>query len=238
MMTALRFLAALMILLIPANSSYAMKSAIDTTMQEEPKTPKQSLILQLSQKIPGARIEITGPLRLNNRQSAENITSLVLMSEDAGQARFRANDAEGYQVEGIAPFSAWMPALVVKKRVLPGARIGAQGIVKQDVNAAVGLAREMRGLIVSPETNTDSLEARQTLLEGQFLTTSAVQTVPDVKRGDAVRIRMVSGNIVLMTNGTANEAAYIEQPVRVMTQKGKRDLVGKLSRDGTVEVKL
>jgi flagella basal body P-ring formation protein FlgA len=82
------------------------------------------------------------------------------------------------------------------------------------------------------------LESRQTILQGQFITSSAVQRIPDIRRGDSVRIRMISGGLAVSTQGTAEEPGYINGKMRVMANKSKREFVGELSADGVVEVKL
>ena len=82
------------------------------------------------------------------------------------------------------------------------------------------------------------LESRQTILEGYFLTTNAVQRLPDVRRGDPVTLKLISGELQLTTQGIAQEPASIRSNVRVMVLKTKKEMVGKLQDSNTVEVKL
>ncbi len=248
------------VLLVPADPAMAMKPiasseavAIDSvrasageaaspeklSSQSEAKTPTQKLIAQISARYPGARVELTSPMRIARGSVSDAISDVAYVADDGnGQVRFNATDSSGDVYEGTVRFSAWIPAWVLKKRILPGERLSSQDVVKQEVNAAFGMAHELRGLILPTGDSIESIEARQTLIEGQFITTSAIQKVPDLKRGDSVRIRLLSGGITLTTQGSATEPGFIDQPVRVMTLKGKRDLVGKLGRDGTVEVSL
>ncbi len=239
------------VLLVPADPAMAMKPiasseaiAIDSVRASAgeaapAKTPTQKLISQISARYPGARIELTSPMRVARGSVTDSVSDVAYVGDDGnGSARFNATDASGETYEGTVRFAAWVQAWVPNKRVHPGERLAAQDVVKQEVNAAIGMAHELRGLILSGNETMESVEARQTLVEGQFITTSAVQKVPDLKRGDSVQIRLLSGGVTLTTQGSATEPGYVDHPVRVMTLKGKRDLVGKLGRDGTVEVSL
>jgi flagella basal body P-ring formation protein FlgA len=81
-------------------------------------------------------------------------------------------------------------------------------------------------------------EAIQTIMEGQFLVTSSFRKVPDVRRGDSIRVNIVSNGLILMALGTSEESGYINHSIRVRTGKTKRELVGKLLPGGVIEVKL
>jgi flagella basal body P-ring formation protein FlgA len=103
---------------------------------------------------------------------------------------------------------------------------------------AAGQPFEYRGVILNKDVDVRGLESRQTILEGQFVTSTAVQRVPDVRRGDAVRIHLVSEGLSLVTTGAADEPGFLDGQVRVITSKSKRQLVGRLQRDSVVEVRL
>jgi flagella basal body P-ring formation protein FlgA len=143
---------------------------------------------------------------------------------------------EGRERQAVAVFSALFPAWIAKRRILPGERVSEADLTRSEIDLARGLARESRGLILDADAELGPLEARQTVLAGQWVTTSAVQRVPDLRRGELVRVRLISGGITLMTQASAVEAGYVGSSLRVLTQKTKRDLVGKLGGDGVVEV--
>jgi flagella basal body P-ring formation protein FlgA len=67
---------------------------------------------------------------------------------------------------------------------------------------------------------------------------SAVERVPDVRRGDSVRVRIISNGLTLTAQAMASEPGYLNGPVRVLTAQTKRELSGKLVSTGVVEVKL
>jgi flagella basal body P-ring formation protein FlgA len=106
------------------------------------------------------------------------------------------------------------------------------------VNVAQGLAYQYRGVMIPSKESIDGLQARQTILEGQYPLASGVEKVPDVRRGDAIQVKILSGEIQLSTMATVQEPGYLNQNVRILTQKSKKELVGMLKEGGIVEVKL
>jgi len=191
---------------------------------------------ELAKTYTDATISFSAPARWTAGQPPEVISALEILSESPrGEIQFQVN---GGVAAGTATFAAWKEVWISKRRVLPGERLKAEDFVPQKINIAAGMARDVRGLILGKEIDLSMMESRQTVLEGQFILSSAVQRVPDVRRGEAVRVRLVSGDVAISTPGTAEEPAYLDQQVRVMTQKSKRVLLGTLRKDGIVEVKL
>ena len=198
---------------------------------------EEQLKSEIGKNYPGARIELIGPAMAQG-DLPNTITGLKVTGDNArGEAQFQVWNSET-QMQGSVSFSAWAPAYVALRRIQPGEKLSSDLFVVQDVNLATGLAHEYRGVMLMSTTNLANLEARQTIIEGQYPMSSGVQKTPDVKRGDAVRIRMVAGDIYLNTAGIAQEPAYLNGTVRVMTAKTKKELTGSLRNDGIVEVKL
>jgi flagella basal body P-ring formation protein FlgA len=200
--------------------------------------------VEIAKTYPEARVELTSQIHWDAIQAPESINSVSVLSESAkGEVQFLARtDADEITAsstsKGRVTFSAWVPAQIALRRVTPGEKLSADLFVFQDVNVAQGPHREYRGVILGKQIDVAHLEARQTILEGQMLLSNAVRRVPDVRRGDVVRIEINSNGIVLSTQGTAQEPAYLNSQLRVMTQKSKRELVGKLHSNGVVEVRL
>jgi flagella basal body P-ring formation protein FlgA len=197
----------------------------------------------LAARYPGAEIQLGSGLSYGNGSLPQRVSNVSIVSEnERGDAELQVNgtnaDGTSASIRGWVHFNAWVPAWIAKRRVLPGERLQGDSFVLQKVDVAVGLAHEYRGLILSSDSDLSSLQARQTVLEGQFVLSNGVERIPDVKRGQAVRIRLNSGAVTLMTNGTAEEPGYVNDELRVMTAKTKKVLVGKLAHDGVVEVKL
>ncbi len=193
---------------------------------------------ELAARYSGARIELTGDIRWN--RAPQNF------ADDSNSARVHvlATTAQGYaQIawksgEGWIPYRAMVPAYVAVRRVLPNERLTSEMFALQDINVAMGQAYDYRGVILSRSRSIDGLEARQTVLEGQALTATAVQKIPDIRRGDAVRILLTSGELTVTTQGVASEPAFLNGRIRVMASKTKREFTGELKDGGTVEVRL
>jgi flagella basal body P-ring formation protein FlgA len=187
---------------------------------------------------PAARIEFSSPVRWINGEAPRSTEKLeVLTISSRGDAQVIARSGES-AIQGMVSFSAWVPARIATRRVMPGEALKSESFVTQEVNIAAGQSYEFRGVILPIATDINTLESRQTILEGQLLLSSAVKKLPDVRRGDVVRIHLISNGITLSTQGLAEEPGYLNNPLKVMTQKGKRELIGQLSPGRIVEVKL
>jgi flagella basal body P-ring formation protein FlgA len=184
----------------------------------------------------GAHIEIIKALRLVQGTLPAQIQSVHVVSEPVhGEAVLSVNDG-ATQVR--ATYVAMVPALVAKVRISPNQRLSADMFVRQDVDVANGMAYELKGLVLPQEENVAGLQTRQTIMDGQFLTSTAVEKVPDVRKGDDIRIHIISGDLNLTAGGTAAEPGYINNTIKVIVAKTKHELTGLLQADGVVEVKL
>jgi flagella basal body P-ring formation protein FlgA len=131
-----------------------------------------------------------------------------------------------------------VPTFVALKRIHPGEKLSRGEFQIQPINIAQGLAYQYRGVMLGSKEKIEGLEARQTILEGQYPLTSGVERIPDIRRGDTVELKIVSGTIRLSTMGQVQEPGYLGESVRVLTRKAKKELVGKLRAGGIVEVRL
>jgi flagella basal body P-ring formation protein FlgA len=195
---------------------------------------------QLAKAYPEAKVEITSTLHLTRGKAIpENPVVHVLNETARGEVVFSVTgESAADYAEGYATFSAWTEARVAIRRIHPGETLTPDLFVSQNVNVAQGMAREYRGVILEKGESVSGLQSRQTILEGQLLTSSAVERTPDLRRGDTVQIHLINGAFELSTLGVAEEPAYLGGNVRVMASKTKRELVGLLRKDGVVEVKL
>lgn len=199
---------------------------------------------ELTQRYPGAMIELTTEVHwvsggLTSREITNQKNRLVqeLQELQPGNIQFTIRRMGGNSI-GQVGFAAWFPTWAAQRRILPGERLHSEMFSKQKVNIATGFAREFRGLIVPSDVELSGYESIQTILEGQFPMRSGIRKVPDLRRGEPIQIRLISGGIVLSTSGISEESAYLNSTVRVMAGKTKRQLVGKLLSEGVVEVHL
>jgi flagella basal body P-ring formation protein FlgA len=229
---------ALAALLHSMSPAAAMDAAPDADATSIPLADRLSLAI--GHQYPGTRIVIDSKVNWTHGDASAGTGNVSLLGETSrGEMMFAVADAEGHRAgDGWVAFSAWQPARVAVKRVLPGEKIDANNFVSREVNVAAGTARELRGLILDPESGVSGLEARQSVLEGQMLLSSAVQRVPDVRRGDMVQVHLISNGLSLSTQGRAEEPANKGAQVRVTASKTKRELVGRLLDSGIVEVRL
>lgn len=169
----------------------------------------------------------------------KEISSIRILSEGGtGTADYTVVLMDGSSFLGQARFSAMVPTFVAVKRIHPGDKISRSDFQVQTVNIAQGLAYQYRGVMLGTKESIDGLQARQTILEGQYPLASGVEKMPDIRRGDTVQVKVVSGEILLSTMGTVQEPGYLNKNVRILTQKTKKELVGQLKEGGIVEVRL
>jgi flagella basal body P-ring formation protein FlgA len=216
----------------------------DQSEQEEYSAPAEQfadmLRREASKQYPGASVSIDKELHWTRGQLPEDFKNVSIQGETPrGELMFAVSNPNTHREStGWVGFAAWTPAWFAIRRIHPGEKLTQDMFTRRDVNVASGQGHEYRGVILEAEAKIDGLEARQTVLEGQFLVSSAVQRTPDIRRGDAVRVQVISNGLALSTLGTAEEPAYLDGNVRVMAGKAKRELLGKLLPGGIVEVKL
>jgi flagella basal body P-ring formation protein FlgA len=224
---------------VPARATAAVVSAsAELEGAEASPSPADQLIgvlrEELQKKYPKSKIDLGAePKWLRGGLPAE-ITDVRVQAENGrGEVQFTAGSSIG-----TITYSAWTPAYTALRRIQPGEKLAPEQFVVQEINLSSGQPFLYRGVILSEGTDLAGLETRQTILEGQSLQSTSVQRVPDIRRGEAVRIELVSGGLTLTTQGVAQEPSYLNQSVHVMSGRSKRELVGQLRAGGVVEVKL
>ncbi len=201
---------------------------------------KKMIKLELAKAYPEAQVEVYGHPRWLTDRSIESPRRVTLLGDDSkGHIHFSvqgenfSNDAEGW-----FSFSAWTMGRVATKRIRPGEVLDVGSFVEQKIDVAVGSAREYRGVILPATVPTSKLESLQTILEGQFLTSTAVRRIPDVRRGDPLQVQIESSGLLIRTSGVAEEPSYVGRTIRVQTLRAKRELTGQLLEGGVVEVRI
>lgn len=189
---------------------------------------------QLQKRNPDARIELDGKIVWTRGQAPKRVSQLTFLGDNArGVARFRVNQSE-FKVA----YSAFLEVPVAIARITPRTRLRHDLFETRVINLARGSARIYRGNILSTTTSFHNLEARQTILPGNFVLASAVKPIPVVRRGDTVRVLIKAQGIVLSTSGRAQEEGSDGNKIRILTSATKRELSGKVLPTGSVEVVL
>jgi len=201
----------------------------------------------LAERLGANRVEVIQTLSIMPAQPLDEAESATVLEENSrGEARLLVRGFRGLdpasrvrgQAEYRVRYAAWALGWVASRRLSPGERLQVDAMRVQEINVAEGMAHEYRGILLSPTEDLTRLEARQTLVEGGFVTTASVRKIPDLRRGDTVRLDVLSGDVSLSTSAMALEPASLNQPVRVQTTKTKREMLGLLKEGGVVEVHL
>jgi flagella basal body P-ring formation protein FlgA len=206
---------------------------------------EDSLRAEIQKRYPGMDIQLLGaaeweagsvrPSRLDRLTVLHEKRPGVMAFQVAGNNPETA--LPGLAVGSIA-FTAKADAYIPKKRILPGEALQREDFIVQKVDVTTGFLAEVRGLLLGAQETLVGLEARNTLLEGQAVLSSAVQRIPLLKKGESVRLKVVAGGVALITQGVAEEPGQLNQKIRVTSIRTKRTLMGKLVEGGTVEVEL
>ena len=198
----------------------------------------------LTEKIADAEIRIPSMVKLLAQKPMSDfsqISRVTLISEKpTGVAVFEVAGQDGDQHELTqtiqTPFEAWKKVPVAKHRIYPNAVLKNDDFRVQVVNVAKNPAREYRGVMVQANTNFDGQQSKQTILENQYVVDSAIQKQPDVRKGDTVKLELISGDLTLTTQAVTEEAGSIGGQIRVITAKTKREIIGRVKADRSVEV--
>jgi flagella basal body P-ring formation protein FlgA len=196
----------------------------------------------LSEKIPYAEIRLPNLDKLVKTAEVSAITELraVRLIEDraSGVALIELTSTDGSNVRIQTPYQAMVNMPIAVRRIYPNTRLKKEDFRMENINVATGLARDYRSAIILDQSRLEQMETRQSILEGQFVVSNAVQKLPDVRKGETVKLELGSGNLTLTTAATVLENASIGERVRVLTAKTKREVVGKVREDHSVEVSL
>lgn len=227
------------LILIGLSVVLSIHSAV--SLAEDPSDPalvlqdrktRRLIEIELSRRFSGAEIRIEEILSENGIPSPQSFT--FVSENPQGTAHFEAADRTKFSVR----FAAYQAALIPEARLLFGQKLAEGRVSPRELNVTSGSNRELRGLFLQPGTDLNAYQSRQTLLEGQPILKSGVEKIPEIKRGESVRVQVISAGMELSTTGKAEEPAGLGDSVRVMIQKTKKVLTGKLKEGRVVEVQL
>lgn len=220
-----------------AFSIHVVSASEVVTKAEKP--IREGLKTELLKRYPNSRIEFVSPIKWTTGVAPAQLQAVTILNETArGEIQFVVHGKNAEISEGWTSFAAWVLSYNAVRRIRPGEMLAPELFVEREINVSTGQGREYRGVIFPHESQISGLEARQTIMEGQTLYSTAVEQVPDGKRGDMVRVILMGDSMTLTTQGVLEEPGFINGQVRVMANKTKRELVGMLKEGGIVEVKL
>ena len=192
----------------------------------------------LAQRYPRAQIQILDLPPPRAGALSPDPHSLQLLTDNGEEICFRYT--AGSQVHrGKARYLARVNAYLARQRILPGAALDPDSFEVRPIVVSKGPHRGYHEWLVQVgETPLEQLEAKQQLMPQQVLLQVAVAPVVAVRRGELVRVDLLTGGITLTTTATTLESAALNTAVHVRTLKEKRELLGRVRHSGVVEVRL
>ena len=221
--------------LLYAGVTYASADgdAVNEPAELQAKTAKlKSKVAQHIQKsFLDCRVEIDGPVHWTAKLP-KNWNAFKFMNVTGkGEAHFQV----GLTTAKVR-FRAFKWVYVAKSRIRPGTRLTEELVEKKEVDVSSGFNSQYRAMMLGAKEKIEELETKQTILEGHVALSTGLKKVPDVRRGQNVRVKIKSGLLSITTSGAAQKDALAGDILRVQLRKTKKMLVGKLSKDGSIEV--
>ena len=197
---------------------------------------KDAVHSELKSRYPESRIEI---LKTENDNQELDVKKIIAIREE-GQGLLtvtylNSKDEQKYKSYG---FSAYKKVWVAKRKIKPTEKLISSDFEINEVDVSRGLAHQYRQLMISVDKSLQGLEARQSILEGQYPLLSSVQKLPEIRRGDVVTVKVSNQDVLLMTTAVAQEPGAKDEQIRIITQKSKKELSAKVKDTGLVEVSL
>ncbi len=221
------------VLTFPFQFGYASESSRDLT---------QKIQQSLQNQFPTAQIRLPNldQLAASDEVSQLGVITQVRVVEERGNsvALLDLTSADGKTIRIQTPYQALVKVPVALRRVFPNSKVKKDDYRMTMINIAQSPAKEYRGVMIMDELRLENTETKQTILEGQYFVSNAIQKSPDLRKGETVKLMMNSGDLSLSTAATILENASIGENVKVMTAKTKRELSGKVLADHSVEVSL
>jgi flagella basal body P-ring formation protein FlgA len=210
------------------------------------KTLSQGVRQALQEKIPAADIRIPSLEKISNQSPINQISQIqkIRLVED------RSNGSALFEIQGLdaeklpksalfqTPYEAWIKTYSAVRRINPNTKIKSEDLRPAEVNVASGAIKEYRNVLVPQSQKLEQMQTKQTILENQYVITSAIEKQPDIRRGEMIKLELISGDLSLTTQALAEEAASVGDSIHVTTVKTKRQVVGKVKEDRSVEVNL
>lgn len=199
---------------------------------------KKEIQKTIHARYPSARIEILNPLPNFSFHPAQ----VKWVSEPvSGQARIQFSGASAAQAKPIlvnVAFRAWQTIPFALRRIYPKEELKAELFEMREVDVTQGSFRGQHAWLLPADTDFSRLEARVSILEGQSPLKSSLQWIPIVKQGQWISIELLAGGLSLTTLAMAQEPGQIGQQIRVITRDTKKELIGSVTLNGKVQVKL
>src|SRR5690606_28834829 len=129
---------------------------------------------------------------LRIERGADGATYASFVVEAVASSDGSAAEGSGASLKGKVKFEALASVWVPRRRTPPMKELKREDFQVREFNVASEKFSDIRGLLLSSEKEITRLESTQTLMENQVVLTNKVRRIPDIRRGDAVRVKLVS----------------------------------------------
>lgn len=156
----------------------------------------------------------------------------------AGRAAYAYKSGEQDSRHCVVSHKAYRKGFVSKRRYRPGEVLTQQDFEAREIDVAQFLPFEAKQEYLDQPLQDGAYEAYATILEGRPLLASQVKAAPKFRKGDRVRLEIISGGVHLETSGVAQEIGYVAQPLRVRMHSNLKEVTGVVTPDGRVKIEL
>lgn len=225
-----------LVLFLSSSSAFAAPTSYESDVSKK-------ILEKISERYPDCEIEVRASDIKFRENSIDQITDARILDEIRSGVflmKTEGKDENGGKISALAEvsFSAFKNVFVASRRLQPNQKISLDDMHVEKVDVSRGSSRDIRGVLLSENQYHPRLQAKRTLLEGQFVTVDAIERMADVRRGDRIKISIQSENMNLNASGIAQESARNGEKVRVISVETKREFTGELRENSVVEVKL
>ena len=142
-----------------------------------------------------------------------------------------ANGEPYRRVNILADVRAYIKVYRLKKDASRGAALDLSMVEE----AVENIASVSKGVIKDPAELAASKSATF-LSSGTVLTRYLLDRLPDINRGDDIKILVKFGNVTATTYGKALQEGSVGELIKIRNSDSKKDLVGKVVDKGVVEI--
>jgi flagella basal body P-ring formation protein FlgA len=193
-------------------------------------------------------VEVKGDLEWTSqpvlKNEFESVGQVQFEKEGVAKVEILGRDLSGgFKTTAKLSIAAYASILKTERKVLPGEILTEKNTVVDEIDFALPENKPFKGQIVHPEKAEYSsfqgrYRAKQTLLPGQPIPTYGIEKIPDMERGQKLRLSIISNGLKLETSGTAMEPGNIGALIKVLSDKNKKEFSAKIKSASEAEVEL
>lgn len=129
--------------------------------------------------------------------------------------------------------------LVAYKHVYVATRAVSRGQVvdEDDIRGERKEVSKLRGPVITRRADLVGMRVRRSVQAGRVWQPRHLETVPTVRRGEQVRLRLEVGGLRIDGTGKAGEDGRTGDWIRVLNAASKRYVTGRVDEQGTVHVR-